>query len=758
MDVRALLIGVGLALLAAPQATAAVCPDPCPYRAVASIGDRAGGQLRLPQAVAVDAGGRVFVGDQYTGAIQRFGPDGALQRVFGAPGTRDGEFGAIVGLAIDHADGSLYAADAESDRIQHFSADGEFIGAFGRLGSGPGEFRFADGSHVANPAQGGVAVGNGKVWVADVQNDRIQSFPLDDVRGATPSVAGATIFGVGIVNNPQGLWAGDRLYVADGLNNVIRAFGADGSLLQTIGLGGPGHGPGQFNGAWDVAVDGQRLYAVDDNNHRIQVFDAQSGALLGSWGGFGRAPGQLEYPRALTLGPGGAVYVANTADGRVDKFSGNGAFQRSFGFDGRLPGQFISPGYLAAAPDGGAGVPDIEGNRFMQFGPDNGLLATYGSVGTTPERVSRPQGIGFGGDFNATTADSGNDRLVHRAFYGDVLNVLGAPGAGPGQLEVPLGVAVDASGIYVADSVNDRVQHFGFDGSPLRSFGPSFNGGLSNELDSPRGVAISPANGLIYVASGGSDRILAIDPQTGLRVLTFGGTGDGNGQLELPGGIAIDPAGRVYVADINNHRVQRFSALGQYEAQWGSEGVELGQFEHPLGVATDCTGAVWVSDRDNNRVLRFTLSDPRSATCAPTPVRPTPAPPPPPETPAPVPVAPKVTPKVVLSLRKSTMTRVLTRRTLRLAALCDRACTLTIASTLAPQTGSARAKRRLRAVVRRLPAGRRTAIVLRLSRGDARVLRRALRRRTGLRLTVTARATAKGARSARLTRHYRARR
>ncbi len=752
---RALLIAVGFALLAAPSAVAA-CPDPCPYREVVSVGDRAGGQLRLPQAVAVDAGGRVFVGDQYTGAIQRFGPDGALQHVFGAPGTRDGEFGAIVGLAIDPADGSLYAADAENDRIQHFTPDGEFIGAFGKLGSGPGEFRFADGSHVANPAQGGVAVGNGKVWVADVQNDRVQSFPLSDVRGATPSVAGAQIIGVGIVNNPQGLWAADRLYVADGLNNVIRAFGADGALLQTIGLGGPGDAPGQFNGAWDVAVDGQRLYAVDDNNHRIQVFDAASGALLGSWGTFGRAPGQLEYPRALTLGPGGAVYVANTADGRVDRFSGSGDFQRSFGFDGRLPGQFISPGYLSASPDGGAGVPDIEGNRLMQFGPDNALLATYGSVGTTPERVSRPQGIGFGGDFNATIADSGNDRLVHRQFYGDVLGVFGSPGSAPGQFDLPLGVAVGPGGIYVADSVNDRVQLIGFDGMPRRTYGPSLNGGLSNELDSPRGVAISPANGLLYVASGASDRIVAIDPLTGLRVLMFGSTGSGPGQLELPGGIAIDAAGRVYVADINNHRVQRFSALGQPQGLWGGEGTGLGEFEHPVGVATDCRGTVWVSDRDNNRVQRFTLTDPRTAPCAPTPARLTPAPPPPPETPAGVPVAPKVTPKLLLSLRKGQMTRVLARRTLRLAVLCDRPCTLNIASTLSPQAGT-RGKRRLRAVTRKLRAGRRTTVVLRLSRGDARVLRRALgRRRRALRVTVTARATAIGAKPARLTRTLRA--
>ena len=81
------------------------------------------------------------------------------------------------------------------------------------------------------------------------------------------------------------------------------------------------------------------------------------------------------------------------------------------------------------------------------------------------------------------------------------------------------------------------------------------------------------------------------------------------------------------------------------------------------------------------------------------------------------------------------MTRVLARRTLRLSgALRSARARSTLASTLAPQAGGTRAQT---PAARRHPpqrAGRRTTVVLRLSRGDARVLRRALgRRRRALR-------------------------
>ena len=60
------------------------------------------------------------------------------------------------------------------------------------------------------------------------------------------------------------------------------------------------------------------------------------------------------------------------------------------------------------------------------------------------------------------------------------------------------------------------------------------------------------------------------------------------------------------MANTHNHRVQQFSAGGQFLKQWGSWGSGAGQFRHPLGIAVAGDGTVYVADRGNNRIQLFT--------------------------------------------------------------------------------------------------------------------------------------------------------
>lgn len=75
--------------------------------------------------------------------------------------------------------------------------------------------------------------------------------------------------------------------------------------------------------------------------------------------------------------------------------------------------------------------------------------------------------------------------------------------------------------------------------------------------------------------------------------------------------MATDAAGNVYVADTNNHRIQKFTGGGAYITQWGSHGSGDGQFDAPLGIAIDTAGNVHVADANNNRIQKFgdALSD-----------------------------------------------------------------------------------------------------------------------------------------------------
>lgn len=89
----------------------------------------------------------------------------------------------------------------------------------------------------------------------------------------------------------------------------------------------------------------------------------------------------------------------------------------------------------------------------------------------------------------------------------------------------------------------------------------------------------------------------------------FGSPGSAQGQLERPNGIAIGPDGLVTVADTGNHRVQQFTADGQFVAAWGGTGTGL-DFNEPWGVAVASEGSdgeafVYVADTWNHRIHKL---------------------------------------------------------------------------------------------------------------------------------------------------------
>jgi sugar lactone lactonase YvrE len=127
------------------------------------------------------------------------------------------------------------------------------------------------------------------------------------------------------------------------------------------------------------------------------------------------------------------------------------------------------------------------------------------------------------------------------------------------------------------------------------------------QFQAPGGIAIDPA-GNVYVADPGNNRVQKFD-RNGTFLSRIGGVGSPPAQqLVGPSGVTVDRGGTVYVADTGNNRVQAFDMNLTFLSQMGIGGlggVNLGQMFGPQGIAVDGAGRVHIADTGNNRTQTF---------------------------------------------------------------------------------------------------------------------------------------------------------
>lgn len=167
----------------------------------------------------------------------------------------------------------------------------------------------------------------------------------------------------------------------------------------------------------------------------------------------------------------------------------------------------------------------------------------------------------------------------------------------------PLGVTIDAEdNVYVTDVTPDkhRVLVFGPDGTLKLEFGKQGHG--QGEFWFPNAVAIDAA-GRIYVADSNNGRVQIF--QSDGSYLTEVGHGLGSSDLQLPRGLAIDPAGRLYIVDTSRHTIAVFQTGDDgpaYLGSFGSRGIGDGEFFFPNGIAAYGSDRLYITDRENGRV------------------------------------------------------------------------------------------------------------------------------------------------------------
>jgi DNA-binding beta-propeller fold protein YncE len=198
------------------------------------------------------------------------------------------------------------------------------------------------------------------------------------------------------------------LYVFDGKLKQIEVYDRDGKFLRSIG------DPNQFARPAGIAVDpaGTRVYAVDiggtsSDEHKVLVFDAQSGKHLFDFGKRGTGHGEFNLPRDTVIAPDGSVYVVDGGNFRVQKFDAEGKFISTFGDIGRQPGQFSRPKEAAVDPAGNIYVVDATFGNFQIFNPEGKLLLAIGSRSNSdgPAKFSLPAGIAVDEDGRVYVTD-----------------------------------------------------------------------------------------------------------------------------------------------------------------------------------------------------------------------------------------------------------------------------------------------------------------------------------------------------------------
>jgi len=311
---------------------------------------------------------------------------------------------------------------------------------------------------------------------------------------------------------------------------------------------------------------------------------------------------------------------------------------------------FNMPQGVASDALGNVYVADTNADRIAVFTATGAFVTAYGQsrddddrVSSATVRLNKPKGVAVDAAGNIFIADTNENRVLKLSAAGRILLALGRqtkpdrehdgflefrPGKGLGEFNKPSGVASDAAGnIYVSDTNNNRVQVFSSTGAALAAFSlpplPKAHDDERSDHDAdnpvlgrPFGIALDAA-GKIYVADPFGGRALVFG-STGQLLLTLpitGTTKDGHVLPGRPEGVAVSTDGYcLLVSDRKFDRVLKFDALGDQTLAFGAPGRYAANkptagiaFHRPVGLALAADGTLLVADRNNDRVERFGL-------------------------------------------------------------------------------------------------------------------------------------------------------
>jgi hypothetical protein len=499
-----------------------------------------------------------------------------------------------MGLAIA-PNGRVYVADTRRHRVMFFSSDGSMLGGFG----GPGDGTFRMRSPHAIDVSDTMAV------VADTGHNRIQVF---EPSGKHVRNLGSEQLGL---RRPEGVAIDDsgHIWVADTHNHRVLCLDDDGTVLRTIGSWGSF--PGQFMEPSGIDAGGGRVVVTDRLNHRVQVFDVDTGAAVESWGMHAVFPrqgeGKVHYPADAALLTGGDVVIAEPFEERIQRFGPGGVDIEPPTLAPRGVQSHFGP---VAATDGRffcTWEPELRAIHLFDLDRKTPVrLATFGEPGEAPGQLGNLTAIAIDADRNRLWAvDAGNRRIHEWTLNPPPPD---APRFDPSMATLSRSAPLPSAGPGDLETTEDNLIYL--DRSGARAWRLD-EAGRHTRIDLP--LARDPVAAVLAgVDAGGQRRAAVLDASD--KTIRLHGQWQGAASTEPtitlselidPVDFAIAADHSLVVVDRGGHSVHRFAIDGTPLTTWGERGGDHGQFWRPAAVVVDHHNRVIVLDHGNHRAQMF---------------------------------------------------------------------------------------------------------------------------------------------------------
>lgn len=272
-------------------------------------------------------------------------------------------------------------------------------------------------------------------------------------------------------------------------------------------------------------------------------------AFVSEWGSQGSGDGEFNDPYGVACDADGNVYVADTGNQRVQKFTSDGTFILKWGSAGSGEGEFMGPSGVACDAGGNVYVTDRFNHRVQKFTSTGVFVTEWGVEGTNDGEFQDPLGIACNGAGQVVVADTYVQMFTGAGTF------LGASQVGLGAY----GVACDDQGYVYGVSYNQSWirRYDASDMSVVDDWTTGMRGSDDGQFDHPTMMTFDNSRRILYVVDRDNARVQMFEPDRTF-IDKWGTPGTGNGEFDGLTSIAIGAGGNVYVTDTGNHRVQVF--------------------------------------------------------------------------------------------------------------------------------------------------------------------------------------------------------